>query len=132
MIYVSMYCLYSNVYIWLHWIEYTHMYIYIYTYHCMWSSVSIYYCIIYMSILVEDKTIYHPQWTWPKLVVPYRLWRFVLLAMCKNTVSVYKWVVPCRLCMFLLKFEHRECMFSMYLVLLSTNHLHRTILGQRV
>ena len=26
---------------------------------------------------VADKITYYPQWTWPKWVVPYRLWRFV-------------------------------------------------------
>ena len=33
---------------------------------------------IYIYIWVADKISYYPQWTWPKWVVPYRLWRFVL------------------------------------------------------
>ena len=28
------------------------------------------------GIWVADKITYYPQWTWPKRVVPYRLWRF--------------------------------------------------------
>ena len=30
-----------------------------------------------IHIWVADKITYYPQWTWPKWVVPYRLWRFV-------------------------------------------------------
>ena len=33
---------------------------------------------IYIYIWVANKTTYYLQWTWPKWVVPYRLWRFVL------------------------------------------------------
>ena len=36
------------------------------------------YVYMYIYIYEADKITYYPQWTWPKWVVPYRLWRFVL------------------------------------------------------
>ena len=33
---------------------------------------------IHYIIWVADKITYYSQWTWPKCVVPYPLWRFVL------------------------------------------------------
>ena len=39
-------------------------------------SHSILYMYIYIYTWVVDKITYYSQWTWPKRVVPYRLWRF--------------------------------------------------------
>ena len=44
-------------------------------------------------------------WTWPKWVVPYRLWRFVLPCYVQK-YGIGKWVIPYRLWMFSHKFEH--------------------------
>ena len=56
-------------------------------------------------IRVADKTTYYPQWTFPKWVVPYRWWRFVLPCYVQK-YGIGMWVVPYRLWMFSRKLEH--------------------------
>jgi hypothetical protein len=55
---------------------------------CMYVYLSIY---LSIYICVADKITNYQQWTWPKWVVPYRLWGLYFHAMCKNRVSVSGW-----------------------------------------
>ena len=53
----------------------------LYMYVCIYIGTNVNYLLklttLNMHVWVSDKITYYPQRTWPKWVVPYRLWRFV-------------------------------------------------------
>ena len=79
-------------------------------------------------IWMANKITYYLQWTWPKWVVSYRLWRFVLpWYIYKNRVSVSGWSpIGCKGFYTLHKFEHSMSTpyYFSVLLILSVTHIY--------
>ena len=78
---------------------------------------------------MADKITYYLQWTWPKWVVPYRLWRFVLPCYVQK-YGIGKWVVPYRLWRFSHKFKNPMSTphYFSFPLILSATHIILTII----
>ena len=82
------------------------------------------YNIIYICVWRTNISIYYPQWTWQKWVVPYRLWRCVLPCYVWK-YGMGKWVAPYRLWRFSHKFEHPKSTpyYFSFPIILSVAHV---------